>query len=62
MWDDFGLALALVLVIEGFLPTLNPKGFKSSMRMLTELDDHKVRRWGLMLMTIGAVLIYWMKN
>jgi len=62
MWDDFGLALALVLVIEGFLPTLSPKGFKSSMRILTELDDHQVRRWGLMLMTIGAALIYWMKN
>lgn len=62
MWEDFGLALALVLVIEGFLPTLNPQGFKRSMRMLTELDDQQIRRWGLMLMTLGAGLIYWMKN
>ena len=62
MWDDFGLALALVLVIEGFLPTLNPKGFKRTMQMLTELDEQQIRRWGLMLMSIGAGLIYWMKN
>ena len=62
MWDDFGLALALVLVIEGFLPTVNPNGFKRTMRMLTELDERHLRRWGLMLMTIGAGLIYWLKN
>lgn len=62
MWDDFGLALALVLVIEGFLPTLNPQGFKRTMRILTELDEQQIRRWGLMLMTLGAGLIYWMKN
>jgi len=62
MLGDFGLALALVLVIEGFLPTVNPQGFKRTMRMLTELDDKHVRRWGLTLMIIGAGLVYWMKN
>jgi uncharacterized protein YjeT (DUF2065 family) len=62
MWDDFGLALALVLVIEGFLPTVNPAGFKRTMRMLTELDERQIRRWGLVLMVIGAVLIYWIKH
>lgn len=62
MWDDFGLALALVLVIEGILPTVNPGGFKRTMRMLTELDDRYLRRWGLTLMGIGAVLVYWLKN
>ncbi len=62
MLGDFGLALALVLVIEGFLPTVNPPGFKRTMRMLTELDDKQVRRWGLTLMMVGAGLIYWMKN
>ena len=62
MWDDFGLALALVLVIEGFLPTVNPHGFKKTMRLLTELDEKQIRIWGLMLMTIGAGLVYWLKN
>ena len=62
MWDDFGLALALVLVIEGFLPTVNPGGFKKTMRLLTELDEKQIRYWGLMLMTIGACLVYWLKN
>ena len=62
MWNDFGLALALVLVIEGFLPTINPSGFKRTMRMLTELDERQVRRWGLTLMIVGAGLIYWMKS
>ena len=62
MWDDFGLAVALVLVIEGFLPTVNPGGFKKTMRLLTELDEKQIRIWGLMLMTIGAGLVYWLKN
>ena len=62
MWDDFGLAIALVLVIEGFLPTVNPNGFKRTMRLLTELEEHQIRRWGLTLMVLGAGLIYWMKH
>ena len=62
MWDDFGLALALVLVIEGFLPTVNPRGFKNTMRILTELDEKQIRTWGLTLMAIGAGLVYWLKN
>lgn len=62
MLGDFGLALALVLVIEGFMPTISPQGFKRTMRLLTELDDRQIRRWGLTLMIIGAGLIYWIKN
>lgn len=62
MWDEFGLALALVLVIEGFLPTVYPQGFKNTMRTLAELDEKQIRRWGLTLMIIGAGLVFVLKN
>ncbi len=58
MWQDFLSALALVFVIEGVLPFLNPKGFKSTMRSVTELDDKTLRWFGLLAMLSGLLMLY----
>jgi len=58
MWHVFLLAFALLLVIEGLLPALNPKGYRRTMQTLSEMDDRFLRAWGLISMVTGAVLIY----
>jgi uncharacterized protein YjeT (DUF2065 family) len=58
MWQDLLTALALVLVIEGVLPFLNPGGFRRTLLMISQLDDSFLRFAGLTAMVIGCLLLY----
>ena len=58
MWDSLWIALGLVLVIEGLMPALNPKGFKNTMSAIRELNEGSLRIMGLVSMTIGAIVVY----
>jgi uncharacterized protein YjeT (DUF2065 family) len=58
MWQDLLVALALVLIIEGVLPFLNPAGFRRTMLMVSRLDDSALRFAGLTAMVLGCVLLY----
>jgi uncharacterized protein YjeT (DUF2065 family) len=58
MWDSLWIALGLVLVIEGLLPSLNPKAFKQTMSTIRELDEGTLRAMGLISMSIGATVVY----
>jgi len=58
MWQDLLAALALVLIIEGMLPFLNPAGFRRTMQMLSQLEDSKLRFAGLTAMIVGCLLLY----
>jgi len=58
MWKVFLLAFALLLVIEGLLPALNPRGYRKTMQTLSNMDDRFLRMWGLISMATGAILIY----
>lgn len=58
MVQDLLSALALLLVIEGILPTANPGGVRRLLVRMAELDDRSLRISGLVSMVIGAVLLY----
>ncbi len=58
MWQDLLAAVALVLIIEGMLPFLNPTGFRHTMQMLSQLEDSKLRFAGLSAMIVGCLLLY----
>ncbi|MCK5723987.1 MAG: DUF2065 domain-containing protein [Gammaproteobacteria bacterium] len=58
MWDSLWIALGLVLVIEGLLPSLNPKAFKQTMTTIREMDEGTLRVMGLISMSIGAAVVY----
>lgn len=60
MWDSLWIAFGLVLVIEGLLPSLNPKAFKQTMSTIRELDERTLRVMGLVSMTIGATIVYFL--
>ena len=57
-WSDLGAALALVLVIEGVLPFLNPHQAKETYRMASLMPDGSLRIVGLVSMLIGLVLLF----
>ncbi|HET7369486.1 MAG TPA: DUF2065 domain-containing protein [Gammaproteobacteria bacterium] len=52
------IAVALVLVIEGVMPFLNPAGLRRTLALLTEMDDRYIRAAGLSSMLVGVVLLY----
>ena len=58
MWRDVGIALCLVLVIEGILPFLYPRRWREMVMMLSEIDDKTMRMAGLASMLLGTGLLY----
>lgn len=58
MWRDLFVALALLLVLEGILPFLNPGGMKRTLLLISNMTDSQLRFAGLSSMLIGTVLLY----
>ncbi len=58
MWQELLSALALVFVIEGILPFLNPTGFRRTLLTAAGLDDRALRVMGGVAMGIGLLLLY----
>ena len=54
-------AVALVLVLEGLLPFLSPRSWRSMFERATQLSDGQIRFIGLSSMLIGLalLLVYW---
>ena len=57
-WQVLPAALALVFVIEGVLPFLSPARWRAMMMTVARLDDASLRRFGLVSMIIGVLLLY----
>ncbi|MGV0035312.1 MAG: DUF2065 domain-containing protein [Candidatus Azotimanducaceae bacterium WSBS_2022_MAG_OTU7] len=58
MWHDIGIALCLVMVIEGIVPFLYPRRWRKMVMMLSEIDDRAMRIAGLTSMLLGTGLLY----
>ncbi len=57
MWQDLWVALALVLVIEGILPFVNPNGMRSVWQQMAQMDDKSLRISGLVSMIAGLIVL-----
>ena len=57
-WTDLLAALALVLVIEGMVPFINPQSLRRMLETVSQLDDRTLRITGLISMLIGVVMLY----
>jgi len=58
VWQDLLAALALVLVIEGMVPFLNPQSLRRMLEMVSQLDDRTLRIMGFVSMLFGVVMLY----
>lgn len=58
MLDDLLAALALMLVLEGILPFVNPDALRRTLQTVGQMDDRSLRVVGLVSMLAGVVLLY----
>ncbi|MGL4318845.1 MAG: DUF2065 domain-containing protein [Pseudomonas sp.] len=58
MLQEFGIALCLVLVLEGVLPFLYPRQWRAVLAQLVQLPDRRLRLMGLTSMLLGTALLY----
>lgn len=58
--SSFWLAMALVLVIEGFMPFMSPATWRQTMVQILKLSDGQLRFFGLCSLLLGVALIWWL--
>lgn len=58
MWQELWVALALLLVIEGIMPFISPKGLRETLLTMASLSDRTMRIGGLISMVLGVMLLY----
>jgi len=61
-WGDLLTALALVMIIEGIIPFISPKGYKNTMQQLTAMPESTLRSIGFGLMLVGVVFLYFIRG
>jgi len=57
-WADLGAALALVLVFEGLIPFLSPRGYRSMVQQMAQMPEQMLRNVGLVLIIVGLLSLY----
>ena len=58
MWQQLGIALCLVLVLEGILPFLCQQQWRSAIMSMARLSEPRLRLIGLASMLLGTGLLY----
>lgn len=62
VWHQLFVAMALVLVIEGVMPFLNPQAWREMLVKVLSMPDRSIRVGALCSMLLGTVLLYWLKS
>jgi hypothetical protein len=57
-WNDLLAALAIVCIIEGVMPFINPPGMKRLLAKLAALEERELRLGGLFSMLIGLAILF----
>jgi uncharacterized protein YjeT (DUF2065 family) len=58
MWEEFGKAFCLLLVLEGILPFLYPTRWRRMVASLATTTDRQLRIMGLLTLLMGVGLLY----
>jgi uncharacterized protein len=61
-WTDFFAALAIVCIIEGVMPFINPKGMKRLLAKLAGMEERELRLGGLFSMAVGLVILFLVRS
>ncbi len=56
-WGDLWAALALVLVLEGLIPFISPRGYKNMVMQMAAMPERSLRTVGFVLMIVGLLLL-----
>lgn len=58
--STFWLAVALVLLVEGFMPFVSPSTWRQTFTQILKLTDGQLRFIGLASLLLGLALIWWL--
>ncbi len=61
-WSDLLAALAILLVLEGLLPFLNPAATRRVFAQLSQMAERELRVAGLVSMVAGLVLLFFVRS
>ena len=61
MWTDLLSAIALVFILEGITPFINPDALRRIFLMAAQLDNNTLRFIGLSSMIMGLVILYFVR-
>jgi len=61
-WSDLLAALAIVCIIEGVMPFINPPGMKRLLSRLSALEERELRLGGLFSMLIGLAILFLVRS
>ncbi len=61
-WSDLLAAVAILLVLEGLLPFLNPAGTRRVFMQLAQMADRELRMAGFVSMGLGLVLLFFVRS
>lgn len=56
-WESLGMAMAMVLVLEGLLPLLAPRQWRRMFAQLLQLRDGQLRFCGLLCIAAGVIVL-----
>jgi uncharacterized protein len=61
-WSDLLAALAIVCVIEGVMPFINPSGMKRLLSRIASMEERELRIVGLVSMLVGVAILYLVRS
>jgi uncharacterized protein YjeT (DUF2065 family) len=61
-WTDFFAALAIVCIIEGIMPFINPQGLKRLLTKLAAMEERELRLGGLISMAVGLAILFLVRS
>jgi uncharacterized protein YjeT (DUF2065 family) len=56
-WADLWAALALVLILEGLLPFISPRGYRNMVQQMATMPEKMLRNVGLGLVLAGVAFL-----
>ena len=58
MLDTLLLALGLMLILEGLLPMISPRTWRSLFEQMRQLQEGQIRFFGLLMVVFGLMVIW----
>jgi uncharacterized protein YjeT (DUF2065 family) len=61
-WTDLFAAVAIVCILEGVMPFINPSAMKRLLSRIASLEDRDMRIAGLISMAIGLTILFLVRS
>jgi len=61
-WTDLLAALAIVCIVEGIVPFMNPSGMKRLLAMLSAMEERELRLGGFFSILVGLAILFLVRS